>query len=296
MSNEFTDELWPSIPGEVRKTVAGTPYLTSPGVALISQPSTYLHLACEEFLGGFDEDLDFMQYLNDLVVPLPEAEAVVKFAGQLCYASFGPNRTMNEDASKYLDNIKSSGHGSVMEHANFSFLIYGADRSFTHELVRHRAGAAYSQISQRYVDGKVLRFVEREEFQGDPDLHRLFEQRIDSAVADYEYVAKRLLELQATSEILSADSKRDARKKVNQAARALLPNETEAPIIMTANVRSWRHVVEMRASKHADTQIRRVGVMLFKCLSTVAPMLFEDYSLLTLPDGTQAVETKYRKV
>src|SRR5687767_15694217 len=59
----------------------------------------------------------------------------------------------------YLENIKKQGHGSVLEHANYSLLLEGISRSLTHELVRHRAGFAYSQLSQRYVDESEANFV-----------------------------------------------------------------------------------------------------------------------------------------
>jgi thymidylate synthase (FAD) len=90
-------------------------------------------------------------------------------------ASFGPKRTTNDRAERYFANLSSSGHGSVYEHASFSFLCYGISRSTTHEVVRHRAGTAYSQLSQRYVSGKVLRFVERPEYQEVPALNARFQ-------------------------------------------------------------------------------------------------------------------------
>ena len=70
----------------------------------------------------------------------------------------------------------------MLEHATFSFLCYGISRSNTHEIVRHRAGTAYSQLSQRFVSGKVLRFVERPEYRNHPSLHKRFEERINAFV------------------------------------------------------------------------------------------------------------------
>ena len=96
--------------------------------------------------------------------------------------SFGPNRTKNADAQKYIDNILKSGHGSVLEHAQYSFLLYGVGRDFTHELVRHRTGVAFSQVSQRYVDGQgaALRGAARVPAEHEPaKLHEKFEARID---------------------------------------------------------------------------------------------------------------------
>jgi thymidylate synthase (FAD) len=183
-----------------------------------------------------------------------------------------------------------------MTHSSFSFLLYGISRSVTHELVRHRAGVGVSQVSQRYVSGAVLRFVERPEYQGDEELHRLFEERADRAAAEYEAMADRLLERQESGDsMLSADYKTDARKKVQQTARSLLPNETEAPMVFTGNVRALRHIVEMRADAHAESEIRNLALRIFLCLRTVDPILFGDYELAELPDGTYTVSTKNRK-
>jgi flavin-dependent thymidylate synthase len=185
---------------------------------------------------------------------------------------------------------------SVLEHASFNFMLYGISRSVTHELVRHRAGVAISQISQRYVSGGVLRFVERPEYQQDEELHMLFEERADRAAAEYEAIAERLLERQdGGASMLTADYKTDARKKVQQTARSLLPNETEAPMVFTGNVRALRHIIEMRADAHAESEIRNLALRIFLCLRTVDPILFGDYELGELPDGTYTVSTKNRK-
>ena len=190
----------------------------------------------------------------------------------------------------------SSRHGSVLEHVFLSLLFYGMSRSESHELVTHRF-LSKSQVSQRYVSGKMLRFVERPEYQDDQELHWMFEKRIDQAVWEYDYIAEKLLEKQkAGSKLLSAEYKTDLRKKVNQAARSILPNETEAPIIVSTNVRAWRHIIEERASSHAEIEIRQLAMKVFCVLREVEPILFSDYTLEQLGDGTQAVSTPYRKV
>src|SRR6185437_12100965 len=118
------------IEAPVLKTAVGrTPYLQQPGVVLIARPQTCL-AGLEPFLAGFDPDLGFAGYLEDST-PLTGAEQLLKTAGQSCYASFGPKRTLNKDAARYFDNIKSSGHGSVLEHANYSLFLYGISRSIT---------------------------------------------------------------------------------------------------------------------------------------------------------------------
>ena len=291
-----TDEGgFPVCPSNPQFTAAGTPYLTVPGVTVVAKPQVRVSNILG-FLDGFNDDLNFSQYVED-PTELPPGASVCKMAGQLCYASFGPKRTMNVDAERYFNNIKESGHGSVLEHANFTLLFYGISRSVTHELVRHRAGVGVSQISQRYVSGRVLRFVERPEYQAIPALHTSFENRIDAAAADYNNIAEILLaEQKAGSELLSADARTDLRKKVQQAARSVLPNETEAPIVVTANARAWRHILEMRASSHAEVEIRALAFRAYLCLSAIDPIIFGDYRVEELNDGTYGLQTNYPKV
>jgi thymidylate synthase (FAD) len=178
------------------------------------------------------------------------------------------------------------------EQMTYDLEIEGPNHNFVaNGIVTHN-----SQISQRYVSGAVLRFVERPEYQGDEELHRLFEERADRAAAEYEAMAEQLLERQeGGSTMLSADYKTDARKKVQQTARSLLPNETEAPMVFTGNVRALRHIVEMRADAHAESEIRNLAVRIFLCLRQVDPILFGDYEIGTLPDGTYTVTTEHRK-
>jgi thymidylate synthase (FAD) len=285
---------FPTVRSPVCHTPTGTAYLKVPGVVMLAKPRTNV-AGLKDFLEGFDPSLGFPAYVDDPVT-LADSSQLCKTAGQVCYGSFGPRRTTNENAAAYFERLISAGHGSVLEHASFSFLLYGISRSVTHELVRHRAGTGFSQISQRYVSGSVLRFVERPEYQPDPELHALFEERADRAAAEYEAMAVRLLERQEGGEaLLNAEYKTDARKKVQQTARSLLPNETEAPMVFTGNVRALRHVIEMRADEHAESEIRNLAVRLFLCLATTDPILFGDYRIQSLPDGTHKVTTEYRK-
>jgi thymidylate synthase (FAD) len=288
----------------LRTAVNGIPYFREPGVALYVQPQPCPD-ALEGFLSGFDEELEFMPYLEDPAIgseaditgnPEPGAN-ISKTAGQLCYLSFGPNRTRNAEGAKYHGHIKQVRHGSVLEHPSYTVIVYGADRSFTHELVRHRTGVAYSQVSQRYVDGKTLRFVERPEYQHDNFLHGEFEERIERAAVEYARIAARLVEMQAAGDVtLSGEKRTELRKKVNQAARSALPNETEAPIMFSGNVRALRHVIEMRADGPADLPIRAVGIKLLLIMLKVEPTLFDDYTIVELPDGTFGAQTEHRKV
>jgi thymidylate synthase (FAD) len=294
--NTLVPSEFPASHAEVFSTPKGVLYLKEPGVAMIG--ATAVNISnLEKFLNGFPKEYNFPEYLNDPTILSPY-EQLVKVAGQVCYASFGEKRTWNVNVSPYVLNLIQSGHGSVLQHVNFSFLFYGISRSFTHEMVRHGAGTAFSQLSQRYVSGRVLRFVERPEYQNDEFLHQKFINRIEKAYDEYEEIAEYLAKKQqeGSSQILTAEHKTDLRKKVQQAARSVLPNETETSKIMTANVRAWRHIINMRASEHAEVEIRKGAFKIYEILNQVAPVMFQDFEVVNLPDGTKAVKTNNPKV
>lgn len=288
-------EGFPRIHSEVFETPGGTPYLRDPGVVLLSKPDVSVG-GLRGFLEGFDPALHFPEYLDD-PTQLDPASLLLKTAGQTCYASFGRKRTYNENAARYFGNLVSSGHGSVFEHASFSFFVYGVSRSNTHEVVRHRAGTAFSQLSQRFVSGRVLRFVERPEYAAVPELHERFMRRIDAAAREYEEVAGELLALQEAGDPkLGAEARTDLRKRVQQTARSVLPNEAETTLVLSANVRSWRHMIEMRTSPHAESEIRNLYFRVFLCLRLLAPLLFSDYAIEENPDGAFSALTASPKV
>src|SRR5205823_6504044 len=157
-----------------------------------------------------------------------DGERLAEFAGRLCYMSQGnPAKRQTRD---YLENIKKQGHGSVLEHANYSILFEGVSRSFTHELVRHRAGFAYSQLSQRYVDESHASFVVPPAIIGDESLERAWQGEVESAQRIYVTLVEQLMERYGW-----VADKVHRRKMAREAARAVLPNATETKIVVTAN-------------------------------------------------------------
>lgn len=290
---------WSRFSPEVFRTPGkGIKYLKEAGLVTSARTITVEVEALRPFLSGFDEEYAFEQYADD---PdwLNETEAIVKRAGQACYASYGSGRSKNtgEDCVRYLRNIKDQRHGSVIEHPHATLFIYGVSRSLTHELVRHRIVDGPSQLSQRYVDGRILRFVERPEYQTFASLHGSFENWIELVEVEYEN-RRRLLNDHFTknnTEFIKM-SATERRKAQNQAARACLPNETETHIYFTANLRSWRFIDELRSSEYAETEIRNLAVRAFLCLYFIAPNIFSDYRIKELSDGTFTIETEYNKV
>jgi thymidylate synthase (FAD) len=216
-------------------------------------------------------------------------EHLAEVAGRICYMSFARPRPGGNKA--YLDHILEVGHGSVLEHAVWNFVFTGISRSCSHELVRHRAGWAYSQLSQRYVDESVAEYVEPDVIAADPRLHQLW---LD-AVAQSHQAYMKLVELLAEHYKEEPD-KTQRRKLARQAARSVLPNATETKIFVSANARALRHFIEMRASRHAEVEIRKLAVQVLKVMQTEAPNLFGDYQLVPLPDGTCEALTPHRKV
>src|SRR6267154_4110362 len=100
------------------------------------------------------------------------SELLCETAGRVCYMSFAKPRPGGNHV--YLGHILEVGHGSVLEHAVWNFVFTGVSRSLTHELVRHRAGMGYSQLSQRYVDESVAEYVEPDVIADDPELHQIW--------------------------------------------------------------------------------------------------------------------------
>ena len=223
-----------------------------------------------------------------------ESAAIVEISARLCYMSFGKGR---KDIADFINNLLSKGDGSVFEHVNYGFVFTGVSRSLTHELVRHRAGFAYSQRSQRFVDESGSPFVMppalSEEREGTGEARKILEDALDTASKSYGELV-RALEKSLPRELFSSGW--DWRKAVRQAARAVLPNATETKIFVTANVRAWRHFIEMRGAAFADWEIREIALMVLEILQREDPLLFGDFKVEDLPDGTKVATPKYPKV
>ena len=216
-------------------------------------------------------------------------ETLVEVAGRLCYKSYARPRPGGNAA--YIGHILEVGHGSVLEHAVFNFIITGVSRSFTHELVRHRAGFGYSQLSQRFVDESSCSFVEPDPIAEDPELHRLWLETIATCQKAYKTLADGL-----NAKFSTIEDKTLRRKKAREAARSVLPNATETQIFVTANARALRHFIEMRGDAAADAEIRKVAIALLTILQKESPNLFGDYEIIETADGGKATNTAFRKV
>jgi thymidylate synthase (FAD) len=227
-------------------------------------------------------------------------EVVAEFAGRMCYLSFGedaglegghksiPGRTSNE---AYLGNILQVKHGSVLEHAVWTLLIEGVSRSLTHELIRHRAGFGFSQLSQRYVDESNIGFVLPPEISENTRAFEVWTEACEQSLESYRSL------LDEMSNLVGDDGPATMRKKrARQAARAVLPNCAETKIVVTGNARAWRHFMEMRGAASADVEIRRLANTVLRIMRAEAAHIFGDMHLTPHADGTETVETPHSKV
>ena len=203
---------------------------------------------------GFDHQSDVFDAQPQFVEPahLPVAwkgdssdgEKLAEFAGRICYMS--QHNPAGRTTADYLENILRQGHGSVFEHAVYVLLIEGISRSCSHELVRHRAGFGYSQLSQRYVDESHAAFVMPPAIIGDAMLEREWTGQVQAAQHAYVQAVDHLMEKYSWVE-----DKVHRRKMSREAARSVLPNATETKIFVTANARALRRLareVEKRTS------------------------------------------------
>ncbi|MCW2529380.1 MAG: thymidylate synthase, flavin-dependent [Pseudonocardiales bacterium] len=212
-------------------------------------------------------------------------QALAEFAGRACYQSWTKPNPSTATNAGYLNHILEVGHLSVLEHGSVTFYLTGISRSLTHELIRHRH-FSYSQLSQRYVPERNAALVEPDVIAGDPELHAMFVAAGEAAISAYTDLLEGLEKKFADVEHATL-----RRKQARQAARAVLPNATETRIVVTGNYRAWRHFVAMRASEHADVEIRNLAITCLRELSRVAPNVFADFEITALPDGTEVASS-----
>ncbi|MGY1834570.1 FAD-dependent thymidylate synthase [Blastococcus sp. SYSU DS0510] len=214
-------------------------------------------------------------------------QALAEFAGRACYQSWDKPNPATATNAGYLRHILEVGHLAVLEHGTVSMYLTGVSRSLTHELVRHRQ-FSYSQLSQRYVPEPDAAVVEPAVIAGDPELHARFVAATDAAAAAYTELLEKLEERFA--HVPNATLRR---KQARQAARAVLPNATESRIVVTGNYRAWRHFVAMRASEHADVELRELAIACLRELQRVAGNVFGDFRISRLADGTEVAASPF---
>lgn len=198
---------------------------------------------------------------------LSDGEILTSFYAKLCYASLTVGKNANISRVRDIpDNLRAcweQGHGSVWEHVNLNFVVRNCSRVFTHEIVRHRAGTAFSQTSGRYVRGDTVNIV------FDPILNP---------------VRERIERLQRTIEIeycemvkemgLDTMSDFNRKKKITSALRRVMPNGQSNEIGFSVNLRALRHIIQLRTGRHAEWEIRVVFGQVYRLIKDKYPLVF----------------------
>ena len=185
----------------------------------------------------------------------------IEMIGRVCYKS--EEKISNESSLEFIANILKSGHESVIEHENISVRII-CDRGVTHEIVRHRI-ASYSQESTRYCNyskdkfGKELTFIKPIFWEEDSEQYKLWYNNMRSVEDTYFKMIK-----------LGAKP---------QEARSVLPNSLKTEIVVTMNLREWRHFFVLRTSKRAHPQMREVACAILNEFQNLIPIVFDDIEI-----------------
>lgn len=204
-----------------------------------------------------------------------DADVLTEFAGKSCYMSFDKNLNLNltkvggRPNSAYIqDGIIGNKHGSVLEHSTVTFFLTNVSRVVTHELVRHRAGTAFSQTSGRYVRSDSVDVYLPDELGVYPEAVAVFQR----AVREMEENIAELVEITGIEDMTDFGLK----KRLTSAFRRLIGNGQANHLVMTANHRAWRHIIEMRTSVHAEEEIRVIMSDVAQQLKDKFPTIYGD--------------------
>lgn len=207
-----------------------------------------------------------------------DAEKLMEFAGKSCYLSFSTDLNKNltkvgtRNNQDYLQQgIIATGHGSVLEHASVTFFFLNVSRVLTHELVRHRPGMAFSQVSGRYVRTDEINMYLPGIIEEEPRAVELF-RRAQGMMESW------VLELE---DIFGINEMKDfsRKKKLTSAFRRLIGNGQANHITVSGNHRAWRHQLVARTSRHAEEEIRLAYGLLFDQLVSRYPAVYADHHI-----------------
>lgn len=206
-----------------------------------------------------------------------DSERIVEMAGRRCYRSFAldlnPNLTaIHNNPDDYIGNLIKQGHGSVLEHFSVTFAFEGVSRVFTHELVRHRVGVAYSQESLRYVRAQPHFKMVIPKDQGDlTDLSEELKEAMDYYLA-------------SANSILEKTTSFRQKKELTSAIRRMLPQGMETGIVATFNIRALRHIISMRTDEAAEWEMRFVFNKVARHCKSKFPRFFQDMTSVAAKD------------
>ena len=192
----------------------------------------------------------------ELLFITSDAERLIERAGRTSYLSF--DKEGEDTEKKFVKMLIKRGHKSVLEHAYATFRISGVSRALTHQLVRHRL-CSFTQQSQRYVNESNFNYVEPDSIKNNSVAHSIFIKFIEGANLAYQDLQNLGIK--------------------NEDARFILPNAVESEIVVTANLREWRHIIELRGNRDAQWEIRKMAIEVLKNLKHHTATVFEDFEI-----------------
>jgi len=192
----------------------------------------------------------------ELLSITPDAEKLIETAGRISHLSY--DKQTEDSYKEFIKRIIKLGHFSILVHAYATFKISEISRACSHQLVRHRI-CSFTQQSQRYVDESNFEYIIPDSVSNNLKAYELFTDFVNKAKSVY-------------IELLKLGIKKED-------ARYVLPNATTTQIIMTANFREWRHIIELRGNINSQWEIRRIIIEILKILKSYAPNCFEDFEV-----------------
>lgn len=256
-------------------------YIESPRIYIIARPSLDMH-GVQDFLA--DENVVWRRTPG-----AKEAEEIVELGGRICYMSFGAAQSLRTTA-EYLRNLVEMGHESVLEHAVWTVMITGVSRSFSHQLVRHRAGFSFSQLSQQYHDETDAKFVLPEALKNNAQAGEIWTAVMVRSKEAYTRILAGVEDTFMTTD--PTVSPKERRRALRSIARSVLPNATETKVMVTANARALRHFLRVRGGIVGDPEMRRVAAALLQRMALEAPAIFDDFTIESCLDGSPIVVSK----
>ena len=246
-------------------------------IYLISRP-TIDDKGLSSFLNDEGQDWRRTPNTND-------SEYIVEMAGRICHMSFG-YRQLTGSNRDFIESLIAKQHESVLEHATWTFIATGITRSLTHQIVRHRIGFSFSQMSQQYKDQTSFEFIIPPGLEGDENIRKELEMAEKASKNAYSNL-KKLIEKQQANNAIKEErgSKGEAEKFVRSAARSVLPNCIETKLVFSANGRSIRHFLKLRGSIVWDIEMRLFCHELLLIMKQEAHNIFRDFTINIHDDG-----------
>lgn len=212
-----------------------------------------------------------------------DAEKLVAAAAKLCYSQVGVDsieeKLDDEKTRSFIEMLMGLGHESPVEHVSFTFGVEGISRVLTHQLVRHRIGASYSQQSQRYVKLEQFDYIIPPSIADVPEAKAMFIEAMEQDQKYYNHLTdilyKEHYERLINEGCSETKAKKDAEKMAIEDARYVFPNACETKIVFTMNARALFNFFEKRCCNRAQWEIRELATEMLRLVKEVTPSLFE---------------------